>query len=118
MVTIDAGDVEERFIRSSGPGGQNVNKVATCVQLLHRPTGIKVKCQKYRFQHMNRQEAWALLIRAVGQKFEQEQQQSKQAQAKIRRQNRKRSRAAKERMLEAKKKHSQKKQQRRTHAFA
>ncbi len=115
MATIDPADVQESFIRSSGPGGQNVNKVATCVQLLHRPTGIKVKCQKYRFQHMNRQEAWALLARAVDQKFEQAHQRVKQAQAKKRRQNRKRSPAAKARMLDVKKKHSQKKQQRRTH---
>ena len=115
---IDHADVEESFIRSSGPGGQNVNKVATCVQLRHRPTGIKVKCQKYRFQHLNRQEAWALLARAIEQRSRQVSQRIKQAQAKKRRQERRRSRAAKERMLEGKKKHSWKKQQRRTNAFA
>ena len=117
MIKIDHADVEESFIRSSGPGGQNVNKVATCVQLCHRPTGIRVKCRKYRFQHLNRQEAWILLARAIEQKSRQESQRVKQAQAKKRRQERRRSRAAKERVLQVKKKHSQKKQQRRTRAF-
>jgi protein subunit release factor B len=47
-------DIDEKFIRSGGPGGQNVNKVATCVQLKHIPTGIIVKVQKDRTQGINR----------------------------------------------------------------
>ena len=47
-------DLEESFVRSGGPGGQNVNKVATCVQLKHIPTGISVKVQKDRSQGVNR----------------------------------------------------------------
>ncbi len=47
-------DLEEQFVRSSGPGGQNVNKLATCVILTHRPSGIRVKCQKERSQALNR----------------------------------------------------------------
>ena len=47
-------DIDEKFIRSGGPGGQNVNKVATCVQLKHLPTGITVKIQKDRTQGVNR----------------------------------------------------------------
>ncbi|HZV80629.1 MAG TPA: peptide chain release factor-like protein [Geobacteraceae bacterium] len=51
---ISESDLEERFIRSSGSGGQHVNKTATCVQLTHKPTGIEVKCMKERSQSMNR----------------------------------------------------------------
>jgi protein subunit release factor B len=47
-------DIEESFVRSSGKGGQHVNKTSTCVQLIHRPTGIEVKCMKERSQSMNR----------------------------------------------------------------
>ncbi len=47
-------DLDEKFIRSGGPGGQNVNKVSTCVQLKHIPTGITVKIQEDRSQGVNR----------------------------------------------------------------
>ncbi len=47
-------DIEEKFTRSTGPGGQNVNKVSTCVQLKHLPSGITVKAQKDRTQGINR----------------------------------------------------------------
>ena len=47
-------DLKESFVRSGGNGGQNVNKVASCVVLVHTPTGIAVKCQKDRSQGMNR----------------------------------------------------------------
>jgi len=47
-------DLEERFVRSSGAGGQHVNKTATCVQIRHLPTGIEVKCMKERSQSVNR----------------------------------------------------------------
>lgn len=47
-------DIEETFIRSSGPGGQNTNKVATCVRLQHRPSGITVKVMRERSQALNR----------------------------------------------------------------
>jgi protein subunit release factor B len=47
-------DLEERFVRSRGPGGRNVDHTATCVHLLHGPTGIDVKMQKTRSQALNR----------------------------------------------------------------
>lgn len=47
-------DIEERFVRSSGKGGQHVNKTSTCVWLRHRPTGIEVKCMADRSQSVNR----------------------------------------------------------------
>jgi protein subunit release factor B len=47
-------DIEEKFIRSSGRGGQKVNKTSTCVYLKHIPTGIEIKCMKERNQSLNR----------------------------------------------------------------
>jgi protein subunit release factor B len=47
-------DIEERFIRSSGSGGQKVNKTSTCVYLKHIPTGTEVKCMRERSQSLNR----------------------------------------------------------------
>lgn len=51
---IQEKDIEEKFIRSQGKGGQKVNKTSSCVYLKHIPTGIEVKCQKARSQAMNR----------------------------------------------------------------
>lgn len=51
---IQEKDIEEKFIRSQGRGGQKVNKSSSCVYLRHTPTGIEVKCQKARSQAMNR----------------------------------------------------------------
>lgn len=86
-------DLEERFVRSSGRGGQHVNKSSTCVQLLHRPTGIEVKCMEGRSQSLNRFFARRLLLDRVA-----EMQGLKTAKAaaqeKIRRQKARRSRKA------------------------
>ena len=59
-------DIEEKFIRSSGHGGQNVNKTATCVYLKHIPTCIEVKCMKDRSQSINRFLARRELVKKVG----------------------------------------------------
>jgi protein subunit release factor B len=58
-------DIVEKFVRSSGHGGQNVNKTATCVYLKHIPTGIEVKCMKDRSQSINRFLARRELVKRV-----------------------------------------------------
>ena len=62
---LDAADFEEKFARSSGPGGQHVNKVSTAVTLRHMPTGAAVTVQDSRSQSMNRQLAWERLLDAI-----------------------------------------------------
>lgn len=103
-------DLCERFIRSGGKGGQNVNKVASCVYLKHLPSGMEVKCQKERSQSLNRFFARRLLVErmealALGKASAAEREREK-----IRRQKRKRSRRAKEKMLGQKRLQSLKKE--------
>lgn len=102
-------DIEESFIRSSGKGGQHVNKVSTCVYLKHIPTGIEVKCQKERSQSLNRYRARVLLVRKIDQMIKGKESEERQRIEKIRRQKRKRSKRAKEKMLAEKKALSEKK---------
>jgi protein subunit release factor B len=58
-------DIDEKFVRSSGHGGQNVNKTSTCVYLKHVPTGIEVKCMKDRSQSINRFLARRELVKKI-----------------------------------------------------
>ena len=103
-------DLIEKFVRSGGHGGQNVNKVATCVYLKHIPSGIEVKCQKERSQAMNRFFARRLLADKLENQILGEQSAEQQRIEKIRRQKRKRSKRAKEKMLANKRAQSEKKQ--------
>ncbi len=59
---VRAADVEERFVRGSGAGGQKINKTSSTVWLQHRPTGIEARCQRERSQAANREIAWAELV--------------------------------------------------------
>jgi protein subunit release factor B len=96
---IQEEDLEESFVRSGGKGGQNVNKVSTCVVLVHRPSGTSVKCQQERSQGLNRYLARKLLADRIEAAQLGRQSQQQQESERIRRQKRRRSRRAKNRML-------------------
>jgi protein subunit release factor B len=106
---ISETDIVERFVRSSGKGGQNVNKTSTCVYLKHLPTGVEVKCQRERYQALNRFLARRLLADKIEKQMLGEISEEEQRVQKLRRQKRRRSRRAQAKMLEEKKVHSKKK---------
>ncbi len=92
-------DLEESFVCSGGKGGQHVNKVSTCVLLVHRPTGTQIKCQQERSQGLNRYLARKLLADKLEAALLGERSRQEQEAERIRRQKRRRSRRARNRML-------------------
>jgi peptide chain release factor len=106
-------DIQETFVRSGGHGGQNVNKTATCVMLLHVPTRLQVKCQTTRQQGLNRFIARRLLLDKIEALQKGYADARRDAHEKIRRQKRRRSRRSKQRMLADKSHQASKKEIRR-----
>jgi protein subunit release factor B len=98
-----ASDVEERFIRGTGPGGQKINKTSSTVWLRHRPTGIEVRCQAERSQAANRERAWLEMCGRLEARARAAADAERQALEKRRRQTRQKSHGQKVRMIEMKK---------------
>jgi len=105
-------EFRETFVRSSGPGGQKVNKTSSCVYLVHLPTGLSVKCQQERSQTLNRLFARRLLLDRIERLRTGLVAAQKMKAEKIRRQKRRRSRRAQEKMLTEKHLVSKKKEMR------
>ena len=105
-------DLEETFVRSSGPGGQNVNKVATAVTLRHRPSGISVTVQDSRSQAVNRKLARERLLDAIESAREEQRMAELAKREKERRKKSPRPAALKRRILESKRKRGELKKQR------
>jgi protein subunit release factor B len=102
-------DFRETFVRSSGPGGQKVNKTASCVHLVHVPSGLSVKCQQSRSQALNRFLARRLLLDRIERIQQGIARADRDRVEKIKRQKRRRSRRAKEKILKLKHMQSEKK---------
>ena len=110
---IRENDLNEQFVASQGPGGQNVNKVATCVVLTHRPTGVSVKCQESRSQGLNRFLARRRLADLIEKRLCGLRLAEDQERYRIRRQKQRRSRRTRAKLRRAKEVRSEKKSHRR-----
>lgn len=102
-VGAEAAEVEERFVRGSGPGGQKINKTSSTVALRHGPTGIEVRCQRERSQAANRALAWEELCAKLEARVRLAAGAAEQAREAQRRRTRQKSRGQKVRMIETKK---------------
>lgn len=98
-----AADVEEKFVRGAGPGGQKINKTSSTVWLRHRPTGLEVRCQQERSQAANRELAWTELCLRLEKRVQAAKTAAQQARETARRRNRQKSAGQKVAMIVAKK---------------
>ncbi|HRE84392.1 MAG TPA: peptide chain release factor-like protein [Opitutaceae bacterium] len=110
---IKAEDVEERFVRGSGPGGQKINKTSSTVCLRHLPSGIEVRCQGGRSQSSNRDDAWALLADKLHTTREKQAAEVRFAKEAQRRRTRPLSKGQKQRRVESKRRNASKRADRR-----
>lgn len=99
---IDPAEIEERFVRGAGPGGQKINKTSSTVWLRHGPTGIEVRCQRERSQTANRELAWAEMCEKLEERARAAALARQDAQQKVLRRTRQKSRGQKLRMIETK----------------
>lgn len=113
-IEIHEAELEEKFIVGSGPGGQNLQKTASCVWLKHIPTGIEVKCQKSRSREENRRLARRMLVAILDQMVKDKEQEEKALRAKRRREKRVRSKTQKAKLVQEKRLISRKKSLRKT----
>ena len=100
---VSASEVEEKFVRGTGPGGQKINKTSSTVWLRHGPTGIEVRCQRERSQTANRELAWAELVAKLGARKARAAAVAVDAREEERRRTRQKSRGQKVRMIQSKK---------------
>lgn len=99
---VQLNDVDERFIRGSGHGGQKVNKTSSTVWLRHRPTGIEVRCQRERSQSVNREIAWLELCEKLEKREAERRRALQDVRETERRRTRQKSRGQKLRMVQSK----------------
>jgi protein subunit release factor B len=100
---VRASDVEEKFVRGAGPGGQKINKTSSTVWLRHGPTGVEVRCQRERSQAANRALAWAELAEKLADRKTRAVAAVVDAREEERRRTRQKSRRQKVRMIQTKK---------------
>jgi protein subunit release factor B len=109
LLGIKEKDIEERFIIGSGPGGQKIQKTASCVYLKHVPSGIEVKCQQERSRGANRTVAREILCTRMENTRRQKHQETRALQSKKRQQNRRRTKLEKLKMIDEKRRRSKRK---------
>ena len=110
---IEDGDLEEKFIRGSGSGGQKINKTSSCVSLVHLPSGFTIKCQRERSRELNRVLAREELCERLESAAREKKEARQQLREKKRRQKRRPSLRARARNVTRKRQHGQKKDLRR-----